>query len=108
LSAGGRRIVGRYTNRAQGNGAIVDLTSLGICGSGSGKGFRGRTGIGLGARLVDLAKSRRPAGLQLWRFVTNIGARRFYERHGFVVAEVTDGSGNEENEPDVRFIWTNP
>ena len=61
----------------------------------------------LGSRLVELAKSRRPAGLQLWTFVTNIEARRFYERHGFVAAEMTDGSGNEEKEPDVRFVWTN-
>ena len=65
------------------------------------------TGMGLGSRLVELAKSRRPAGLQLWTFVTNIEARRFYERHGFVAAEMTDGSGNEEKEPDVRFVWTN-
>src|SRR5947207_6550326 len=66
------------------------------------------TGVGLGSRLVELAKSCRPAGLQLWTFVTNTGARRFYERHGFVVAEMTDGSGNEEKEPDIRFVWANP
>jgi GNAT superfamily N-acetyltransferase len=63
------------------------------------------TGMGLGCRLVELAKSRRPAGLQLWTFATNIGAQRFYERHGFVVAEMTDGSGNEEKEPDIRLVW---
>jgi GNAT superfamily N-acetyltransferase len=63
------------------------------------------TGIGLGSRLVELAKSCRPAGLQLWTFVTNVGARRFYERHGFVIAEMTDGSRNEERAPDIRFVW---
>jgi GNAT superfamily N-acetyltransferase len=63
------------------------------------------TGMGLGRRLVELAKSRRPTGLQLWTFATNIGAQRFYERHGFVVAETTDGSGNEEKEPDIRLVW---
>jgi GNAT superfamily N-acetyltransferase len=66
------------------------------------------TGMGLGSRLVELARSRRPAGLQLWTFVSNIGARRFYERHGFLAAETTDGSGNEEKEPDIRFVWGNP
>jgi GNAT superfamily N-acetyltransferase len=66
----------------------------------------GWTGNGLGSHLVQLAKSRRPAGLQLWTFVTNQAARRFYERHGFVVAELTDGSGNEEKQPDVRYVWT--
>jgi GNAT superfamily N-acetyltransferase len=66
------------------------------------------TGMGLGSRLIEKAKSRRPDGLQLWTFVTNTGARRFYERHGFVVAELTDGSGNEEKAPDVRFVWRGP
>jgi GNAT superfamily N-acetyltransferase len=66
------------------------------------------TGMGLGSRLVELAKSRSPEGLQLWTFVTNVGAQRFYQRHGFVVAETTDGSGNEENEPDLRLVWPAP
>lgn len=66
------------------------------------------TGSGLGSRLIELAKSRRPAGLQLWTFATNTGAQRFYRRHGFTVAETTDGSGNEEKAPDIRFVWTAP
>jgi GNAT superfamily N-acetyltransferase len=64
-----------------------------------------RTGNGFGARLLDLAKQRRPDGLQLWTFESNTGARRFYERHGFAVAERTDGSGNEEHAPDLRYVW---
>ena len=64
------------------------------------------TGMGLGSHLIELAKSRRPAGLQLWTFESNIGAQRFYRRHGFTEAERTDGSGNEEKAPDIRFIWT--
>ena len=63
------------------------------------------TGQGLGSRLIELAKSRRPAGLQLWTFTGNIRAQRFYARHGFVVAEATDGSGNEEKAPDIRLVW---
>jgi GNAT superfamily N-acetyltransferase len=66
------------------------------------------TGRGVGSRLIELAKSLRPAGLQLWTFVANIGAQRFYLRHGFIVAETTDGSGNEEVAPDMRFVWTAP
>jgi GNAT superfamily N-acetyltransferase len=66
------------------------------------------TGMGLGSRLIQLAKSRRPAGLQLWTFVTNTAAQRFYLRHGFVVAETTDGSQNEEKAPDIRFAWPGP
>ena len=64
-----------------------------------------RTGQGIGARLLDLAKARRPQGLSLWTFQANSGARRFYARHGFRVAEMTDGSGNEERQPDVRYVW---
>ena len=66
------------------------------------------TGMGLGSRLVELAKSLRPAGLQLWTFATNTAAQRFYLRHAFVVAETTDGSGNEEKAPDIRFVWPGP
>lgn len=62
-------------------------------------------GHGIGGRLVDLAKQYRPAGLGLWTFQVNEPARRFYERHGFVAAECTDGHRNEEHEPDIRYVW---
>ena len=42
-----------------------------------------------------------PGGLELYTFQVNKRARRFYERHGFVVAMLGDGSGNEEGQPDV-------
>lgn len=63
-------------------------------------------GRGLGDRFVDRAKERFPAGLDLWTFQVNAGAQRFYERHGFVEVERTDGRGNEERAPDVRLAWT--
>ncbi|MFD9963141.1 GNAT family N-acetyltransferase [Amycolatopsis sp. NPDC058986] len=65
-------------------------------------GWRGR---GIGDRFVALAKERRPSGLELWTFQVNGPALRFYERHGFFAAELTDGSGNEEHEPDIRYVW---
>ncbi|MEV6484216.1 GNAT family N-acetyltransferase [Streptomyces sp. NPDC051576] len=64
--------------------------------------WRGR---GLGDRFVGLAKERSPGGLHLWTFQVNRPAHRFYERHGFVAVEYTDGSTNEEREPDVRYVW---
>ncbi|MFM9373668.1 GNAT family N-acetyltransferase [Streptomyces sp. Da 82-17] len=64
--------------------------------------WRGR---GIGDRLVELAKERRTGGLALWTFQVNAPARRFYERHGFVAVEWTDGHRNEEREPDVRYVW---
>ena len=63
-------------------------------------------GHGLGSRLVDVAKRRYPVGLGLWTFQVNATAQRFYERHGFVAVDRTDGSGNEEREPDIRYRWT--
>jgi GNAT superfamily N-acetyltransferase len=60
---------------------------------------------GVGARLLALAKERRPSGLQLWVYQRNEGARRFYERHGFTVVRLTDGAGNEDREPDALYEW---
>jgi len=65
----------------------------------------GSTGRGIGSSLLALGQARRSRGLSLWTFQVNIGARRFYERHGFRVAEMTDGAGNEERQPDVRYVW---
>ena len=64
-----------------------------------------RTGRGIGSRLVELAKTRRPAGLGLFTFQVNERARAFYERHGFRVEYLGDGTGNEERQPDVRYTW---
>lgn len=65
----------------------------------------GWTGRGIGSRLLALAKARRPGGLDLYTFQVNAGARRFYERHGFVETARGDGSGNEEGQPDLRYAW---
>jgi GNAT superfamily N-acetyltransferase len=62
------------------------------------------TGHGLGTRMLEVAKDRFPEGLQLWAFQSNTGALRFYERHGFVQVEHTEGD-NEEGAPDVRMVW---
>jgi GNAT superfamily N-acetyltransferase len=60
---------------------------------------------GIGSQLMRLAQTRRPEGLALWTFQTNLAARRFYERHGFVAVAWTEGSANEERAPDVRYLW---
>ncbi|HYD43823.1 MAG TPA: GNAT family N-acetyltransferase [Phenylobacterium sp.] len=61
-------------------------------------------GQGLGGVLLDIAKAQ-SRDLQLWTFVGNTKARRFYEARGFVLEEETDGSRNMEREPDVRYRW---
>ena len=63
-------------------------------------------GRGIGDRFVALAQQRQPLELQLCTFQGNGPAQRFYERHGFVVVKRTDGSGNQERAPDVRYRWS--
>jgi GNAT superfamily N-acetyltransferase len=61
-------------------------------------------GAGLGLVLLDKARET-TAELTLWTFQQNLRARRFYERHGFVVARETAGEDNEEKLPDVLYRW---
>jgi GNAT superfamily N-acetyltransferase len=63
---------------------------------------------GFGAALLDVVKRERPTGFRFWVFQRNEGARRFYERHGCRLVELTDGSGNEEKEPDALYEWWRP
>ena len=60
----------------------------------------GWTGRGIGAALLAKACEAQDK-LSLWAFQRNRDALRFYRRHGFRLVEATDGSRNEENEPDV-------
>ena len=55
------------------------------------------------ALLAKALEDGRPK--QLWTFQQNIRARRFYEARGFRPVEFTDGAGNEEKTPDVRYLW---
>lgn len=61
---------------------------------------------GIGTALMERAKTSRPAGFRLWVFQRNAGARDFYEHHGFRLVELSDGSGNEEKEPDALYEWS--
>ena len=60
---------------------------------------------GVGTSLLELAKERRPSGLQLQVFQQNVGARRLYERHGFKLMRLADGRGNREGEPEAFYEW---
>jgi ribosomal protein S18 acetylase RimI-like enzyme len=61
-------------------------------------------GRGVGSALLAHAQSRVDK-LSLWTFQRNERARRFYEARGFVLVKETDGSGNEEKEPDALYMW---
>jgi GNAT superfamily N-acetyltransferase len=65
-------------------------------------------GTGIGHVLFEHVKARRPGGFEFWVFQQNRRARGFYEAHGAVPVEYTDGSGNEERTPDVRYEWRPP
>ena len=64
-----------------------------------------RLGVGIGQRLLDVARECSPDGLTLYTFQVNERAHRFYERHGFVAEWFGDGSANEDGQPDVRYVW---
>ncbi len=59
---------------------------------------------GVGGMLLERAKLGSPEGLHSWTFESH----RFYERHGFVLVESTDGRENEERSPDRRYRWPAP
>lgn len=63
---------------------------------------------GIGSRLLDIAKRECPGRLQLFTFQHNAPARAFYEAHGFRAVRFSNGSGNEEGEPDVLYEWIGP
>ena len=59
---------------------------------------------GIGSALLQVAQSKMRS-LNLWTFQRNTIARRFYEKHGFLLIRQTDGAGNEEREADALFTW---
>jgi ribosomal protein S18 acetylase RimI-like enzyme len=61
---------------------------------------------GIGTLLLDEAKRNSPDGVSLHVFQENTDARAFYEHHGFVVLDTSDGSRNMESLPDMTLRWT--
>ena len=61
-------------------------------------------GQGTGSQLLTHAMRTEPK-LTLWTFQANLSAQSFYQRHGFVEIERTDGAGNDEGLPDIRYDW---
>lgn len=59
---------------------------------------------GIGTALLAWAMQTQPL-LRLWTFQRNEAAIRFYAARGFREIERTDGSRNEEREPDILFGW---
>ncbi len=89
---------------AEANGGVVALLVLDGDWIGQLYVDPEHCGKGVGSQLIAIAKRERPDGLKLWTFEANRGARRYYERHGFVATGSTLGA-NEEGAPDVRYEW---
>jgi GNAT superfamily N-acetyltransferase len=68
----------------------------------------GMVGRGLGTHLLARATGTLNSPIRLWTFQQNTGARRFYERNGFVAIAFTDGRDNEEHCPDVLYEFRRP
>ena len=61
---------------------------------------------GIGTRLLREVQAATPGELRLHVFQRNTDARAFYTHHGFTVVDMSDGSRNMENEPDMTMRWT--
>jgi len=62
-------------------------------------------GRGIGTRLLEFARSNLLPPVRLYTFQCNRPARIFYERRGFSAIAFGDGSGNEEQCPDILYEW---
>ncbi len=62
-------------------------------------------GQGVGHALLEQAKSAVPR-LRLWTFQADARARAFYLREGFGELCRTDGAGNDDGLPDIRYEWS--
>ncbi len=100
-------------------GRMIDLNWVIIAESGEGViGFLALDGTevqslyvaagarrkGVGRQLLDHAKEKQ-GQLSLYAFQDNVPAQRFYERNGFAEIARSDGSGNDEGLPDIRYAW---
>lgn len=59
---------------------------------------------GIGTKLLMLAQ-REQDELRLYTFQSNARGSAFYERHGFVIEELTSGECNEQRMPDITYRW---
>jgi GNAT superfamily N-acetyltransferase len=65
-------------------------------------------GKGIGSSLLTHVMRTMALPIRLYTFQANAGARRFYNRHGFVELEFRDGRTNEERCPDVLYELSAP
>jgi len=59
---------------------------------------------GIGSQLIAFAQGQQ-SELRLYTYQSNVRGRAFYEHHGFVIEELTDGARNEKKMPDITYLW---
>jgi ribosomal protein S18 acetylase RimI-like enzyme len=93
-------IVGNRSGHISGFVVVDDqqkfVTALYVEGSSRGQG--------IGGHLIETAKSHLADEVNLWTFVANEPAQKFYKKHGFSEVRRTDGD-NEEHLPDILMRW---
>ena len=62
----------------------------------------------IGWSLTQPIFKTRPSMLALRDFQKNTKSRSFYERRGFTLVELKDGSENEEHIPEAIYRWCSP
>ena len=60
--------------------------------------------LGIGSRLLSIARDRSGGRLRLYTFEINHQARCFYEQHGF--RPVARGGSSEEGLADILYEWS--
>jgi ribosomal protein S18 acetylase RimI-like enzyme len=92
--------------------AVVDGAAVGVLAVSSKEGqswieqlhiHPTHVGQAIGSQLLAHAVATAPLPIRLYTFQQNERARKFYERHGFVAVELSDGIANEERCPDVLY-----
>ncbi len=88
---------------AEADGAVVGFVAAGHGDLDHLYVDPGWQGRGIGTDLFDTAAAHLDPGFGWWVFAGNERAQQFYEARGGAPVYATDGSGNEERQPDVRY-----
>jgi ribosomal protein S18 acetylase RimI-like enzyme len=89
---------------AEQDGQVVGFMALDgteICSLYVAAGVQGQ---GIGQQLLSRARQQ-VSHLTVRAVQTNTGAQRFYLRHGFTELGRGNGHDNEENLPDITYVW---
>jgi ribosomal protein S18 acetylase RimI-like enzyme len=94
--------------------ALMNHKIIGLCVTSHEKGFNWINQLyvhpqyinqGVGTALLKSTLRKLQASVRLYTFQANANASRFYEQHGFVAIEFSDGANNEERAADILYEY---